>query len=425
MSALAPGAQLELAVERPVAGGRMLARADGRVVLVAGAIPGEVVRATIERVERGTAFARVDAVLEASADRRTPPFDPACGGSVYAHVEPKAQPALKRAVILDGLRRGGGVIWEQPLVVRPSPERGYRLRARLHVRGGRAGFFAEGTHQLCDAGPAAQLTAAALDAVQRQVVALGGAAIEAIELSENLGGDQRAVHLLPARGARVGDIVSAGLTPAAGITGISCATANGVETLAGRADVGDPVAALVGGAAAGLEIRRHAAAFFQGNRFLVGALAEAVADAVGDGPAVDLYAGVGLFAVALCARGAEAVTAVEGDPVSAADLRANAAPFDGRLRVETRSVEAFLEHARLDAATTVVVDPPRTGLSPVVSRALAASAARKLVYVSCDVATFARDVKILGAAGFAPAAIEGFDLFPNTAHVETLATLAR
>lgn len=81
-----PADPIELTIERPVAGGRMLARHDGRVVLVAGAIPGEVVRARFERVERGVAFARVEAVLTPSPDRRPPSFDPACGGGVYAHV---------------------------------------------------------------------------------------------------------------------------------------------------------------------------------------------------------------------------------------------------------------------------------------------------------------------------------------------------
>ncbi len=199
---------IELTIERPVAGGRMLARADGRVVLVAGAIPGETVRARIERVERGVAFARVEAVLTPSPDRREPFFDAACGGGVYAHVDPARQVALKREVILDGLRRGAGITWEQPLAVAASPERGYRLRARLHVRDGRIGFFKEGTHVLCDAAPSAQLDAATLDVAHRLVDGLGAvfgaSSAESLEVSENLDGSERAVHLHPIDRALVG-----------------------------------------------------------------------------------------------------------------------------------------------------------------------------------------------------------------------------
>ena len=425
---------IELTVERPVAGGRMLARADGRVVLVAGAIPGETVRARIERVERGVAFARVEAVLTPSPDRREPFFDAACGGGVYAHVDPARQVALKREVILDGLRRGAGITWEQPLVVAASPERGYRLRARLHLRDGRLGFFKEGTHVLCDAAPSAQLDATTLDVAHRLVDALGAvfgaSSAESLEVSENLDGSERAVHLHPIDRALVGTTMPASLAARLlvdGLTGLSVATSgDGALTLAGDPTVGDDLARIARGAPPGVRLRRHAASFFQGNRFLVAALTQAVVDAVpGDGAVWDLYAGVGLFAAALCATARDRVTAVEGDPVTSADLRANAAGFGGRLEVEARAVEDVLARTPLPADATVIVDPPRTGLSKVVTAALAASAARRIVYVSCDVATLARDMKVLAASGFALVSLEGFDLFPNTAHVETLAVLGR
>jgi tRNA/tmRNA/rRNA uracil-C5-methylase (TrmA/RlmC/RlmD family) len=426
-------APIELTIERPVAGGRMLARADGRVVLVAGAIPGETVRARIERVERGVAFARVEAVLTPSADRREPFFDAACGGGVYAHIDPARQVALKRDVILDGLRRGAGLTWDGPLAVAASPERGYRLRARLHVRDGRIGFFKEGTHVLCDAAPSAQLDADTLDVAGRLVDGLGAVfgplSTESLEVSENLDGSERAVHVHPSDRALTAATIPPPIAARLlvdGLTGLSvAATGGGASTLAGDPRVGDDLARLVDGAPSGFRLRRHAASFFQGNRFLVGRLASAVVDAVPDGPAWDCYAGVGLFAAALGAMGRDRVTAVEGDVVVGADLRANAQPFEDRLAVETRAVEDVLATTTLPAEATVIVDPPRTGLSKAVAAALAASAVRRIVYVSCDVATLARDIRILAAAGFGIVSIEGFDLFPNTAHVETLTVLAR
>jgi 23S rRNA (uracil1939-C5)-methyltransferase len=421
-----PGDGLELAIERPVAGGRMLARHGGRVVLVAGALPGETVRARIERVERGLAFARTDDVVVASPGRRAVPFDPACGGGDYVHATPDTQRTLKRDVILDALRRGAGLAWGTPLDVAASPERGYRLRARLHVHEGRVGFFKEGTHTLCDAGPSAQLAADTLDAVIRFVAAHPRIALEGIEVSENLAGDERALHLLEDRQrSRPGRTAppAAGLVD--GVTGVSVSHGGKLKTLAGTPQVGDAVAAIIGGAAPGPMLRRHAASFFQGNRYLLGAFGSAVVGAVPEGPAVDLYAGVGLFAVGLCALGRDRVVAVEGDATSGADLAGNAAPFGARLTVAAAAVEAFLAAARLTRQTTVIVDPPRTGLSKAASGALAASPIARLVYVSCDVATFARDVKILGAAGFTLERLDGFDLFPNTAHVEIVGVLRR
>jgi 23S rRNA (uracil1939-C5)-methyltransferase len=403
----------------------MLARLDGRVVLVAGALPGETVRARIERADRGLAFARVEAVLSASPDRRTPPFDPACGGGVYAHVRPEAQPAPKRDVLIDGLRHGAGVAWTGPLPVHGGAERGYRLRARLHVRGRRVGFFKEGTHELCDAAPSAQLMPETLAAVERVAAALPSTvALDSIEVSENLDGSERALHLHPRDDSGV--VPPSTPESISGITGISWANSTSTpESVYGDPRVGDEVARFVPGATPGIRLRRHAASFFQGNRFLLGALASAVVDAVPEGPVWDLYAGVGLFGVSLCALGRDAVTAVEGDPVSGADLAANAAAFGGRLRADARPVERVLAETGLPAEATVVVDPPRTGLSKAAGMALAASAVRRIVYVSCDVATLARDVRILGGAGFAIEAVSAFDLFPNTAHVEALVVLAR
>ena len=136
----------------------------------------------------------------------------------------------------------------------------------------------------------------------------------------------------------------------------------------------------------------------------------------------DLYAGVGVFAVSLAALGRTRVTAVEGDRVTGADLAANAKPFPG-LRVVRSPVEAFLGAGGGGGDETLIVDPPRTGMSRDAMAAVVARGARRVVYVSCDVATLARDVRRLVDAGYELAHVEAFDLFPSTAHVETLAVL--
>src|SRR5689334_5950588 len=105
MTGLEAGHAIEVTAEKPVAGGRMLARLDGRVVFVAGAIPGERVRARVERVARQLAFADVIDVLDASPDRRPSPVDWACGGSHYAHIRYPRQLLLKSELVSDAFRR--------------------------------------------------------------------------------------------------------------------------------------------------------------------------------------------------------------------------------------------------------------------------------------------------------------------------------
>jgi tRNA/tmRNA/rRNA uracil-C5-methylase (TrmA/RlmC/RlmD family) len=181
----------------------------------------------------------------------------------------------------------------------------------------------------------------------------------------------------------------------------------------------------VEGQATSLTIRRHVSGFFQANRFLVQPLVERVMAFVERGGLIDLYAGVGLFGLAFAALGRGAVVAVEGDRQGAEDLAANAVPFGEAVRVVSSSVEAFLLRSPRAGSATILVDPPRTGMSKEAAQMVLAAAAARVVYVSCDVATLARDVRRFADAGYRLARLEGFDLFPNTAHVECVAVLER
>src|SRR5207249_675206 len=116
----------------------MLARDEGRVVLVSGAIPGERVRARIERANRSMAWAEVVDVIEPSPDRRQA-IDPRCGGAVYSHIRYQRQVQIKGEVLSDAFRRIGKIALPSAPIVMSSPERAYRLRARVHVRAGRTG----------------------------------------------------------------------------------------------------------------------------------------------------------------------------------------------------------------------------------------------------------------------------------------------
>lgn len=422
---VSPGQELELLVEKPASGGRMIARHEGEVLLVAGAIPGERVLARVTRAEKRVAFASTVRVLEPSPDRRAIGFDPACGGAVYAFVNYPRQLQLKSEIIRDAFTRIGHLPVEGPIEVSASPERGYRMRARFHIRDGKPGFYREGSHELCDARQTGQVLDASVDAVEAAVASLAAQGVTplSVELSENIAADARALHVDVREVPSVDSLERA--VAAAGLTGCTARSTDTSACSAGDPIVSDPLVALSGGRLHEGDLRRHPEAFFQGNRFLIGSLVGTVMDAVPTGSVLDLYAGVGLFSVALAADGRGEVTAVEGDPVSSRDLLRNATPWRGQLRVIRSSVEAFLARGGRRPPDTLIVDPPRTGMSKEASDAIARVRAARLVYVSCDAPTMARDARRLVDAGYRLTSLQGFDLFPNTPHVETIGVFQR
>ena len=422
---LTAGDEIELTIEKPAAGGRMLARHDGQVVFIHGAIPGERVRARVERVERQLAFASASEIIEPSLDRRAPTADISCGGCLYAHVVYARQLALKSEVIQDAFARLGRVSLDEPVPVEPSPERGYRMRARFHVRSGRVGFYREGTHELCDAAATGQLLDQSVSAATAAVAAaLTVAPIASAELSENIAADERVVHLEGAAGATFSPGVLEAAMRAGSLSGCSAAF-SGQVSVAGIPVVSDPLPTLTGGRAGSGVLQRHAESFFQANRYLLPPLVASVLDAVlPDGDVIDLYAGVGLFSVSLAQSGRERITAVEGDRTSARDLMANASACGASLRVVIDSVERFLS-ANRRPAETVIVDPPRSGISRAAMEAVVRSRPRRVVYVSCDPPTMARDARRLLNGGYGLASLRAFDLFPNTPHVESIGVFDR
>ena len=399
-----PGDTVSLTIEKPAAGGRMIARLDGQIVLVGGAIPGERVTARVERVGKGVIYAATSSVDEASPDRRAVDGDPDCGGCLYAHVSYARQLALKSDVIADAFARIAKLPLPQPVIVAPSPEEGYRMRARLHMRGQKYGFFREGTHDLCDARATRQLLPATCDVLDTLAAAIKslGLDVREIELSENADASHRAISLESS--APIDVQSSRRLGETAGITGFG-PNAVVTETMS------------IGGVE--LTMRRSVLAFFQGNRYLLAPLVGHVVDQIPQGVAlIDLYAGAGVFALAAASAKGARVRAVEGDRVSAADLIANAATSDS-VEPFQQPVEDFLA-ASPKAPDVLVVDPPRTGMSREALDGVIRLRAPKIVYVSCDVATLARDSRRLIDAGYAIERTDAFDLFPNTPHVETV-----
>jgi 23S rRNA (uracil1939-C5)-methyltransferase len=168
--------------------------------------------------------------------------------------------------------------------------------------------------------------------------------------------------------------------------------------------------------------------FFQGNARLRGVLLDAVLEAAGRGErALELCAGAGFFTLGLAARFRE-VMAVESSPPAVRDLRRNVAAAGlENVRIECAPLEALLAEGPLHgfAPGVIVVDPPRTGLGAGVAEAIAGLGAARLVYVSCAPPTLARDLAALARRGLRLASVRGFDLFPQTPHVEAVAVLER
>jgi tRNA/tmRNA/rRNA uracil-C5-methylase (TrmA/RlmC/RlmD family) len=190
--------------------------------------------------------------------------------------------------------------------------------------------------------------------------------------------------------------------------------------------VTDPLSVLTGRDAGGAVLQRRAESFFQGNRFLLRELVAAAVAAIPDsGEVVDLYAGVGLFSVALASTGRSGVVAVEGDHSSGADLRENARAHAPRLDARVQRVEDYLAAHRVPRTATVLIDPPRTGLSNAAADGVLRHGPRRIVYVSCDPATLSRDARKLLDGGYRLDALRAFDLFPSTPHVEALAVFTR
>jgi 23S rRNA (uracil1939-C5)-methyltransferase len=440
---LANGEVVSLTVEKPAAGGSMIAHAGGQVVLVAGAIPGERVRARVSRLAKHLAYADTIDIEDPSSDRRDFVGDRLCGGCLYGHIVYPRQLTLKSEVIIDAFARIARIPLTEPIPVTPSPEEGYRMRARAHVRQSVWGFFREGTHDVCDARQTRQLLPATCDTLDRIVAVAaqspGAGGLTGIELTENVDATERVVFLdlhstapAPGRPAASSSDLSSLLARAEkieGLTGLVARLDDGrrpTTASRGSSHITDTIA-FPGNTS--VVLRRHVLSFFQGNRYLVGELAAHVIDRIPPGgELLDLYAGVGLFSMSAAAARGVRVTAVEGDRFAASDLAANATAL-----AEARpGVEVIVVHQAVEGFTrsginagTIVVDPPRTGMSREAMDMLLGFKAPTVIYVSCDVATLARDARRLSDDGYGIQEVAAFDLYPNTPHIEIVASFGR
>ena len=416
-------------IEKPIYGGASLARVEGKAVFVPLALPGEQVRVRIVEEKRGYATAEAEEIVAAAPERVAPHCKHfgICGGCQYQHAESKAQIEMKRAILRETLERGGVRAPEDMAVLAGKPW-AYRNRIRLAFdAAGRPGYRGRRSHAVV-----------AIDECPIAAPLLVRAALAAAEIVRDLPARPRPVETtLFCNADETALLVS--VTVAGGkadwFEGFVQALAGnvpetkGAELLAADAR-GEPVRSVARwGAsslpynAAGFVFRVDHGAFFQVNRWLVDDLVECVTNGLSGGLAWDLFAGVGLFARKLAER-FERVVAVESAPAAIAALNANLSGTHATA-VKATTLDFLRGQARNDRPDVIVVDPPRAGLGAKTTELLGQIAAPELVYVSCDPATLARDLRTLLAAGYAIEHITLADLFPQTFHLETVVRLRR
>jgi 23S rRNA (uracil1939-C5)-methyltransferase len=425
---LRPGSLVEATIEKGVYRGRGLARLDGRIVFVPRAHPGDHVRARVGEVHAGWAEAALVEVLRASPERRASPcpYVPRCGGCAYQDYSDEAELALKESVLRESLARAGAP-WEGPISRHASPVSGWRLRASLHFARDdgqlRLGLRQEGTRRVIDVASCLQLSEAMNRAARSVQAALVSRARE---------GSARGLDLFeaPQGGALLATLDTAlARSEAPRLAFLSGAAPElsglGVRTWAGSLEwlAGSP---FVETAALGVRLRAHAGSFFQSNRFLFEDLARTVVDLVppGGSRVIDLYAGVGLFALPLAFRGEGEVVAIEHSARACEDalFSGHRAGF-GQLEVRQVEVEEGLAALPPRPGERVVLDPPRTGAARGLVEALAARKPEAIVYVSCDPPTLGRDLAAFRSQGYRPDTVHLFDMFPKTFHMESVVRL--
>ena len=441
-----------LTIEKLIYGGEGLARlpADasgrGKAVFVPFVLAGEKIDASLTEQKPGFARARADQIVAPSPQRVEPgcPYFGPCGGCHYQHASYEHQLEIKKEILRETLRRTAKLELPVDIQVHPSPPWNYRNRSRLQVQISpqfKAGYFKMGSHELlaieqCPiSSPLINQAIAALWQSGRADKVPSG--LNEIEFFANADDSKLLVEVSTSAESRRAALrqwaeeLRAYMPEIAGLVVFRDSSSRGSsqeKLLTVGADhliYQTPKAAY----------RVSAGSFFQTNRFLIDELVRIVTEGESGNLAFDFYAGVGLFSTAL-ARDMRHIVSIEASQTSSEDLAYNRSSNG---EVVLASTEQYLARAEskgrvgkgevlthtLHTPDLAVVDPPRSGLGERVARLLATLGAPRVVYVSCDPATLARDLLTLLGSGYRIQQVHLVDLFPQTFHLETVVHLAR
>lgn len=414
-------------IEKAVYGGAFLARVEGKAVFVPLALPGEQARVRVVEEKRGYATAELEGIVAAAPERVVPPCKHfgVCGGCQYQHADYKAQLAYKQAILRETLERGGVRAPDEIRVLAGEPW-AYRNRIRLAFDAeGKAGYRGRRSHAVVG-----------IEECPIAAPLLVQAAFSAAELFRRFGVPSRPAELSLFCDAAEDSMLASVFTEGAAQVSLrdyfdallqQIPSLRGVELV--EVHQGQPRTVARAGAesinyrAAGFEYRVDHGAFFQVNRWLVDELVECVTNGLSGGLAWDLFAGVGLFTRKLAEKFGQ-VIAAESASAAMGALTENLKGTNATA-VEATTLEFLRGAAGGERPNAIVLDPPRAGLGAETTELLGRIAAPALVYVSCDPATLARDLRELVNAGYAIGRITFADLFPQTFHLETVVELRR
>jgi 23S rRNA (uracil1939-C5)-methyltransferase len=401
-----PLTNFELTIEKLVYGGDGLGRADGRVVFTPFVLPGELVLVEPASLKGGLLRARLLDVLTPSEARVDPPcpYFGRCGGCHLQHSGYTQQLEAKRSILRETLRRVGKIEAPEEIAIIAGEPWGYRNRSQFHISGTSAGtavgYLEAQSHRLCPiahcpiSSPQVNATLAALIEMTRDSRWPGfvrGVEVFATETETQLNVLESERPVAKRFFEWCADAVP-GFTP-------------------GPLDY----------AAGGFLYRVAGGSFFQVNRYLIEALAQAAIGGASGARALDLYAGVGLFSLPMVKRFSQ-VTAVESGASAVRDLQCNAGRAGAHIEIVQAAALDYLK--KLETAPDfVLADPPRTGLGKGVVERLAHLKPASITIVACDPATLARDLPGLLGAGYGIKRLTMIDLFPQTFHIETIAEL--
>ncbi|MCP4641075.1 MAG: class I SAM-dependent RNA methyltransferase [bacterium] len=370
-------------------GGHGIGRIEGRVCFVPFALPGDTVRVVIEREEKRMLWGRIEEVVEPSPDRieTERPITEACDGSVWLHFGYPAQAEWKHRIVKDCFERIAKVETDPAWVEDPDLRFGYRTRAKFHSDGERWGFFFPGTHRIVEE-EHYPLCHPRLNEALAKLRTTGYKG--AVEVVVNPEGEETLVWTKrPYRKIK-----------------------NAFPLAGSPDDKGKPASFLFDG------IPIVCGAFSQSSLLLNRKLVPVVHDFVGNASAVlDLYCGSGNLSLGL--KGA---TRVLGLDQTRSAVRAAERMRRGEYR--RRSERGFLNAIEAEHWDVVVMDPPRIGAKEII-RGIGQTGAKAIIYVSCDPATLARDAATLMQCGWHVDRVTAIDMFPHTAHVETVCRFGR
>lgn len=430
--------ELLLSVEKLVYGGDGLAHADGNTVFVPYVLPGEKVRAAERAKRKKLVWADLREVTEAAKERVAPACQhfQSCGGCHYQHIAQSEQVRLKKEILRETLARLGGVSWTGEIQEHTAEPYGYRNRAQWAVREGKPralGYFLPESSTILAIEQCPVLSPRLADAFLRlqDMTRSGGLPAGILEIEAFVDSADEKIALNVAF-ERFGE-------PPAKLAETFRSAILQLESLLlldkkkNKFELTGPGYLLQ--EAAGFQFRVSHLSFFQVNRFLIDDLLQAVTAGAKGKLALDLYAGVGFFTLPL-ARAFEKVVSVDANLAATRDLYVNAESASVTITTHNEHAEDFLKKTK-ERPELVVLDPPRAGLGADAALRLAELGAEKIVYLSCDPSTLARDLAVLTDSPRKPkdlaapsvryelSEVHFFDLFPQTFHIETLVRLKK